>query len=177
MTYAYNIPVPVQWQDIVEKKRSSSLVSQKQDLCRQLFCRLVDPNHETDLGHAIGKALQGKFVITVGPDGDTGKQRLDEPSVLLDEHSAREQPNCNNLYDNDGEFRDLIQLLQNLVRKWWPVYWHGDTGQHSGTQRLRWRKRRRRSPCCGGLAMCPAWPSNNSLGEDEAALGIFNEYM
>ena len=46
-----------------------------------MFRRLVDPNNETDLGHAIGAALQGKFGITVGPDGDTAKQQLDEPSV------------------------------------------------------------------------------------------------
>jgi hypothetical protein len=83
-----------------------------------LFRRLVDPNNETDLGHAIqGRPFRGLLESLLDQMGIPANNNL--TSRLYDSMSVRQASdrNFDNLYDNDGEFRDLIQLLQSLVQK------------------------------------------------------------
>jgi len=79
---------------------------------------LVDPDNETDLGHAIqGRPFRGNLELLLDQMGIPANNNL--TSRLYDSMSIRQgsDRNFNNLYDNDGEFRDLIQMLQNLVQK------------------------------------------------------------
>lgn len=90
----------------------------RRQVCRQLFRRLVDPDNETDLGHAIqGRPFRGNLELLLDQMGIPANNNL--TSRLYDSMSIRQgsDRNFNNLYDNDGEFRDLIQMLQNLVQK------------------------------------------------------------
>eukprot|EP00797_Seminavis_robusta_P027740 Sro523_g159850.1 n/a (168) ;mRNA; r:53782-54534 len=75
-------------------------------LCRQLFDRLTDPSNRTDVERSSGTFwLVGLMDQMNIPANNNVTNRLYSMTIA-------QAGDFDNLYDNDGDFRDLIQWLQ-----------------------------------------------------------------